>query len=163
MSKSGFWIVATAVLLLPSLANAGAFEKAVAFAITGKDDTPYVAEDRDDCVFRFDGQRSAGDGPTQSIQVYHLNNVDPKRIMLKQFTQKYPNGSTSEYVTVELYGESTIFEDRAVYVWKSLNQTDGPTKSSQHNLVIYTNEFARLQRAWNYIYTHGCTGSKSSF
>jgi hypothetical protein len=158
-------VLTLALIASPSLAPAGTdvFLKALAFALTGNDGAEIGIKDRENCVFRLVGHSNHGDGNTPSEEVFHLNNVDLDRIKFQEYASKLTSGVTTKYVEVSLFGEDTVYEDRAIYVWKDLNTSTGPTKSTNETLVIYTDEYARLVRAWTYIYSHGCKGKKSSF
>jgi hypothetical protein len=94
-------------------------------------------------------------------ETYYLNQVDPRRIVFTQYTQKYPEYAMSQsFSTVELHGEGTIYEyhwitDRPVF--------DDTFKTADHEITIYTSEHSRLLRAWKYIYSHGCRAADSSY
>jgi hypothetical protein len=156
------WLLLAAPSLNSMAADQNPFQKAVSFALTGVDDAPVITESQADCVFRVEGRITSGDDETKSIEVYHLNNVDPGRIVIQQMVQTV-GPIRNEYIEIRLYGEDTVYEDRAIYHWNNPQRTVGPEKSSQQTLGIYTKEYDRMVRAWKYIYSHGCRGAKSSF
>jgi hypothetical protein len=79
-------------------------------------------------------------------------------------------------VTVELHGDEVVFEettepakDDGSELTRQLRATIPEAFKSHHNtykeheLVLTTNDQDRVKRAWDYIYTHGCTGKRSPF
>jgi hypothetical protein len=133
--------------------------KAVSFALTGRDDTVVMAEDLQNCVFRIERQQRGSDDQMPS-EVFYLNNVDQSRLIIEKRLNVL-NGQ--QYAVVEIFGEVTVYEDRATYSSGSPTTFAASTKSSHTSIPVHTREYGRLARAWKFIYSHGCMGAKSAF
>jgi len=107
--------------------------------------------------------------------VYHLNNVHTDRITIQGWQQKTlyaPNG-IAKWVTVELHGDDVVFEKMTerrepLHLVPVAPPPDtGPAvaseSSKEHELRLSTDDQDRVNRAWQYIYSHGCIGKKSPF
>ncbi|MDW9234219.1 hypothetical protein C7S15_7940 [Burkholderia cepacia] len=95
------------------------------------------------------------------------------------------SGEMKHQMSIELHGDATVYEAE---VAQKYDHSDVPgltpemaamlkkdkaehpeqyipqhISSNAYKLTIATNESDRVQRAWKYIYAHGCTGTKSSF
>lgn len=130
MLRAAIFGLAFTFITSVAAADSDVFMKAIRFALTGSDGADVIVEDRASCVFRIDGKRTYGEDNTPSQEVFHLNNVDPARLTLTEKGTKYPNGAITKYVEVTLAGEDTVYEDRAVWVWKLMNKTMGPTRTT---------------------------------
>jgi hypothetical protein len=172
--KATFAFFAASILTV-SMASAQAdlFLVAVGFALTASDDTKVKLIDRTNCVFQV------------GKDVYRLNNVDIDRIKFESFV--IAGGmSDGEHITrVYLHGKATVYEffDKplAFYYLEHASESEKPgierllkqeypdyykpqhNLSNEHTLYLKTNEGERVQRAWSYIYQHGCSGTKSPF
>ena len=166
--------IATMVLcgafLAPVLVNAQSdvFLQAVGFALTGSDNAKVRQINRTNCVFGITGKNP---------EVFHLNNVHVDRIVVQSWTRRQPWGE-EKYVTVELHGDKTVYEQTT----KGIDENSGSpqvremfkqwnpdffkpqhTVSNEQTLTLMTGEADRVTRAWQYIYSNGCTGQKSPF
>jgi hypothetical protein len=147
------------------------FLRAVGFALTGSDDAdPKVVGDRANCVFAITNARwSDSDG------LYHLNNVHIDRIKIEGWQRKWPT-YLEQWVTVELHGDEMVFEktseppkDDGSTFMRELRMANPDMFNPHHytyketDLHLMTSDQGRVKRAWDYIYTHGCTGKRSPF
>jgi phenylpropionate dioxygenase-like ring-hydroxylating dioxygenase large terminal subunit len=135
--------------------------RTVGFALTGSDDVePKVIGNRANCVFAIKND------------VYHLNNVHYDRIRFKGWQRQ----SLEKSITVELHGDDVVFEKTTKPVGgQSLNpdsiqrlQAVRPDLFQSHRytykqLRLDTGDMDRVKGAWQYIYSHGCTGKQSPF
>jgi hypothetical protein len=153
-------IVLWGAFLVTAVANAQSdiLLQAVGFALTGSDNAKVRVVNRADCIFGI------GD------QVFRLNNVQADRIAISISRNAY-TGDTS--VQVDLHGAATIYEN----IEKGLKGSPSPyvlqlfpdaykdhhISSNEHTLTLSTSESSRVSRAWQYIYSNGCTGQKSPF
>jgi len=145
--------------------------QAVGFALTGSDNAKVRQLNRANCVFGITSENS---------EVFHLNNVHVDRIMVQAWMRRQPWGE-EKYVTVELHGDKMVYElttkardessdtPQAREMFQGLKQKfpdlfkPQHTVSNEHTLTLMTGETDRVIRAWNYIYSNGCTGQKSPF
>jgi hypothetical protein len=124
--------------------------QAVGFALTGSDNAKVQIIDRKNCVFRIG-----------SYDVFHLNNVHVDRLVFEK-------SSFGIYdLTVELHGNTPVYEETG-NIFKDAGFTlpagvPDHIISNEHTLNLDTKEPDRVQRAWKYIYSHGCVGKKSPF
>jgi hypothetical protein len=152
----------------PCAAADDTFLQAVSFALTGNDGSQVQVIDRVNCVFGI----NQGDAD----EVFHLNNVDVDRIAIQGWLEK--SVVNQRYVTVELHGPTTVYENTSVPArlpkdFEDDLRTKGIVKqdyyeprhisSTGRTLRLYTAETERVIRAWKYIYAHGCKGRKSNF
>ena len=139
------------------------FMRAVGFALTGSDDAdPRVIANRANCVFAIKND------------VYHLNNVYYDRTRFKGW-QRQSSYGLEKSITVELHGDDVVFEEETTKpVWgldpASIQrlQVVRPDFFQSHHytyrqLRFDTGDMDRVKRAWQYIYSHGCTGKRSPF
>jgi phenylpropionate dioxygenase-like ring-hydroxylating dioxygenase large terminal subunit len=138
--------------------------RAVGFALTGSDDAdPKVIGNRANCVFAIKNN------------VYHLNNVHYDRIRFKAW-QRQSSYGLEKSITVELHGDDVVFEETIKPVWGEGLDPDSiqrlqavrPDFFQSHHytyrqLRLDTGDMDRVKGAWQYIYSHGCTGKKSPF
>lgn len=130
--------------------DGGNLLKAVAFALTG-DDSSHVS-DWPDCVFQI-----KSDSPPE-VLTFHLNNIDPARTRVAE--------ESLAGIEVHIFGENVVVDEYGSDPGLPVGTVNGPkvlTHHTQWRLKIHTIETQRMLRAWNYIYSHGCTGQKSSF
>jgi hypothetical protein len=158
-----------ACLPMRSFANDDVFTKAVTFALTGSDSSDVKIVDRAACIFSISNGTK---GNHNGDKIFHLNNVDLGRLKISTNAESYPRGSMYAMIkglTITLHGEATVYEDTEIYqVPPEVSQAYGkdhigPTSANDYTIGLYTDEYNRVVRAWKYIYTHGCKGSKSSF
>jgi uncharacterized protein len=134
------------------------FLRAVGFALTGSDDAdPKVIGDRANCVFAIGNK------------IFHLNNIHLDRVTIEEWERKL-GGYTDRYTKVELHGDEIVLEentdppsDRSFCM--SLPEMCNPHHYTykEHALELRTTDQDRVKRAWDYIYSHGCTGKRSPF
>jgi len=155
--------IATTLGGRPVWAETDVLLRAVGFALTGRDDAePKVIGNRADCVFAIKND------------VYHLNNVYYDRIRYKEW-QRQSSYGLEKSITVELHGDDVVFEEETTKpVWgldpDSIQrlQVVRPDFFQSHHytyrqLRLDTDDMDRVKRAWQYIYSHGCTGKRSPF
>jgi hypothetical protein len=151
---TGAFLVALLLACGTAQAAGDVLLRAVTFALTGSDNESVSVLDRVHCIFRME--------EINFIEIYYLNNVDPARLDIHQVQLKMPNGNIATWVEVSLFGDRTVYESRP-YPGKECLMGCGGDKEANHRLKLTTREDERVVRAWKYIYSHGCTGSKSSF
>ena len=162
--KAAISFIAAIYLSSPAYARDDVLLRAVGFAITGNDNTKVIEIDRVNCVFGVDGE------------TFFLNNVEVDRLRIKDWVRKSVFGQ-EHFVTVALHGRKTVYEVTTQVTEDSIDKglaeaikKRNPTfftrryhNSKQHTLTLKTDEFDRVERAWRYIYTNGCSGAKSPF
>jgi hypothetical protein len=133
--------------------------RAVGFALTGSNDADVrVIGDRAGCVFAIKNE------------VFRLNNVYADRIKI-QGSQRQWLGVLEQRVTVELHGDEIVYEgtveppkgDGSELLRQM--RVESPSMFEPHHysytryeLFLSTNDQDGVKRAWQYIYSHGCTG-----
>jgi hypothetical protein len=145
------------------MAADGILLKAVGFALTGTDNANVQIIDPPNCVFGI------------GSEVFHLNNVEIDRMPIQEFEEKTAYAVT-RFVKIELHGDSTVYENTTqlqydpqnefLRILKEKSPSDFEPKhvsSNEHMLRLQTVEKDRVIRAWQYIYSHGCSGKKSPF
>jgi hypothetical protein len=140
MIRSSVLAIVFGIALLTSSRSvrADALLQAISFAITGSDATPVIILDRRDCVFRLEAN------------TYYFNNIDPTRVTFLNFTRPV----RGDYTRVGIHGKAKVID----------MVSSGQTFShADYELMVVTNEPARLIRAWQYIYANGCKGATSPF
>jgi len=145
-------------------AETDVFLRAVGFALTGSDDAdPKVIGERSKCVFAIKND------------VFRLNNVHTDRIMIQGWQRQQPWGLV-KWVTVGLHGDDVVFEETTEPAKDDGSETmrqmraaiPGMFKShhytyKERELHLTTDDQDRVERAWQYIYSHGCIGKQSPF
>jgi clan AA aspartic protease (TIGR02281 family) len=125
--------------------------KAVAFVLANGDLAKVKAVDWAKCVFRVESIPL-----WHEVDTFYLNNVDPARITIHQ---------ESVNIVVDLFGEDVVLDGSLAGFENSMGEKKPPehyTLTEAH-ISRKTAEYQRTVRAWKYIYSHGCTGHKSSF
>jgi hypothetical protein len=107
---------AAALWLLVALTASPAYAEAVGFALTGSDDVKVRVIDRANCVFGINNENK---------QIFHLNNVQTDRILFQNWVRKHPSWE-EKYVTIELHGDATVYEETTT-VNEALYGTTGPS------------------------------------
>ncbi len=168
-AESFLLLISLLLSVVPASAEPDAFQSAVAFALTGRDDKPIRVIDSANCIFSI----NVGFGVNAGEEIFHLNNVQIDRLKMQETFEPRPLVDTNKHLTIELHGNDTVYENTKVStidgeVGRLLAQRGqptifGPTRSNEHRLSIITSEVDRVARAWKYIYAHGCKGQKSSF
>jgi hypothetical protein len=151
------------VLLLgwPVGAETDVFMRAVGFALTGSDKADLkVIGDRASCVFAIKNE------------LFRLNNVYTDRIKI-QGRQRQSFGALEQWVTVTLQGDEIIFEktvepplDDGSELTRQM-RVQSPSmfephhySYTMHELHLGTNDQDGVKTAWQYVYSHGCTGKR---
>ena len=141
-------------------AKTDAFMRTVGFALTGSDDAnPKVIGDRSKCVFAIKND------------IFHLNNVHTDRITIQGWQRQQ---GLEQWVTVELHGDDIVFEDTTEPLKDDGSETIRLLRAAmpdaftshhntykEHELHLTTTNQDRVKTAWQYIYSHGCTGKHS--
>jgi hypothetical protein len=160
-------IAAAVFAATPVLGQSNTFLNAVAFALTGGDATPVRVVDQANCVFMVNPKTENG---RIVGEVFHLNNVQTDRMSVQPW-----ENVAGRWVQVELRGSSTVYEYTGTYNVDATNPVVTreqqellqslvrPRQSASFTLKLYTTETDRVVRAWHYIYSNGCKGSRSAF
>jgi hypothetical protein len=141
--------------------EADEFMRAVEFALTGSDHAePKVIGHRGNCVFAIGNE------------VFRLNNVYVDRIKI-QVSQKQWLGRLEQRVTVAVHSDDIVFEttldpphdDSELMRHMRVESPDlfKPQRLTytEYELHLATNDQDRVKTAWQYVYSHGCTGKRS--
>ena len=109
-------------------------------------------------------------GNDDAANVYYLNNVYYDRIRFKGWQRQ----GLEKSITVELHGDDVVFEETTRPVGgQGLDpdtlqrlQAARPDFFQSHHytykqLRLDTGDMDRVKGAWQYIYSHGCTGKQS--
>jgi hypothetical protein len=146
----------------PVWAETDLLMRAVGFALTGSDDAdPKVIDNRASCVFAIKNE------------LFRLNNVYTDRIKIQGW-QKQRLGILEQGVTVELHGDDIVFEetveppkDDGSELMRQM-RVESPSMFephhytyTRHELFLSTNDQDGVKRAWQYVYSHGCTGKRA--
>jgi hypothetical protein len=132
--------------------------RAVGFALTGSDDTDPKVIDRANCVFAID--------KGTEYDVFHLNNVQTDRITIRIWEQPRIDPRA---VVVELHGDEVVVDETFTpkeeqdELTRQLLNALKPRHDKQTELSLGHADMDRVKRAWQYIYSHGCTGKQSPF
>jgi hypothetical protein len=152
-----------AVFLLggPVWAETDSLMRALGFALTGGDDADLKVIDRANCVFAIKNE------------LFHLNNVYTDRIEI-QGSQKQRLGVLEQWLTVTLQGGEIIFEktvepptDDGSELTRQM-RVESPEMFKPHHyaytlyeLYLPTNDQDGMKRAWQYVYSNGCSGKRA--
>ena len=156
--------IAGAVFLLgcPVGAETDLLIRAVGFALTGSDNADLkVIGGRASCVFAVKNE------------LFRLNNVYTDRIKI-QGRQRQSFGALEQWVAVTLQGDEIVFEvtvdppkDDGSELMRQM-RVESPEmfkphhySYTHHELNLATNDQDEVKTAWQYIYSHGCTGKRS--
>lgn len=155
-----FAVGAVCLLGCPVWAEADLLMRAVGLALTGTNDAEPKVIDRASCVFAIKNE------------LFRLNNVYSDRIKIQGW-QKQWLGILEQGVTVELHGDGIVFEetveppkDDGSELMRQM-RLQSPNMFEQehyaytrHELYLSTNDQDEVKRAWQYVYSHGCTGKR---
>jgi hypothetical protein len=152
-----------AVFLLggPGWAETDSLMRALGFALTGSDDADLKVIDRANCVFAIKNE------------LFRLNNIYTDRIEI-QGSQKQRLGVLEQWVTVTLHGDDIIFEktveppkDDGSELMRQM-RVESPEMLKPHHyaytryeLYLPTNDQDGVKRAWQYVYSNGCSGKRA--
>ena len=143
-------------------AETDVFMRAVGFALTGSDNADLkVIGNRANCVFAIKNE------------LFRLNNVYTDRLKIQVRQQQQRLGVLEQSVTVELHGDEIVFEedvdppkDDGSELTRQM-RVESPDLFKQHHytytehqLYLSTNDQDRVKTAWQYVYSHGCTGKR---
>jgi hypothetical protein len=160
---SAVFAVGVLLLLVRSVcAETDALMHAVGFALTGSGDVDTkVIGDPAECVFGIKND------------LFRLNNVNTDLIKIEAH-QRQRLGVLEQWVTVTLQGEGVVFEttieppqdDGSELVRQMRMQSPelfSPHHYSytQYELYLATKDQDGMKRAWQYLYSHGCTGKRT--
>jgi hypothetical protein len=137
--------------------------KTVAFALTANDETKVEPIDQGNCVFRVNNE------------IYRLNNVRLDRLRFQDQVRKLKNRE-HRVTLVFLSGDATVHESLYEGLDENNNQIPAEimqqlkenfpavfkahnTPSNQARLVLPTDDGRRVRDAWQFIYSHGCSGT----
>jgi hypothetical protein len=151
------------ILETPVCAQNDSLIRAVGFALTGTNNVqPKVVGDIANCVFAIKNE------------LFRLNNVYTDRIKIQGW-QDRSFGKLDPGVTVELHGGEIVFEitveppndDGSELVRQMRAESPEMFKPhhytyTRHELFLPTNDQDGVKGAWQYIYSHGCTGKQAS-
>ncbi len=134
------------------------FRSSLAYLLTGDDLGKIRVVDRTQCIVEV-RHRVWPDAP-DLVSLIHLNNVDRTRSSIQAISDVPKNR-----VDITLRGESVV--DYLAKPAFKLGQREFPEQpahsASVDMITLYTDEVERVRRAWDYIYSHGCSGSKASY
>jgi hypothetical protein len=115
-----------------------------------------VIGDRAKCVFAINND------------IFHLNNVHIDRLAIQGWQRQQ---GLEQWVTVELHGDDIVFEDTTEPLKDDGSETIRLLRAAmpdaftshhntykEHELHLTTTNQDRVKTAWQYIYSHGCTG-----
>jgi hypothetical protein len=141
---------ASGIAIVSPAANAAdTLLEAVNFVLTGKDLGDIRIADRAGCVFE---RTSTYNGQTLLTERYYLNNVDLSRVTLRgPLTDGF---DVYHWIVENIRGRGVIYE---------YTNHGGTHQESEWSGNLQTVELARVQRAWRYIYTHGCRSAASAY
>jgi hypothetical protein len=135
--------------------------RAVGFALTGTETTDLKVVDRANCVFAVNNN------------LFRLNNVYTDRIKVQGWHQRWL-GKIDQGVTVDLEGGAIVFEttveppgDDGSELMRQMRVESPEIFKSHHytytrqELRLATSDQDRVKTAWQYVYSHGCTGKRS--
>ena len=125
---------------------------AVTFALTGSDVGEVTVVNRADCIFDVHSVW----GERKNTARFFLNVIDPIRIT----ANAYHNQIGQNWIMMSIAGEGVVLERSSLLPGQSFVE---PTRFSHETIRLETSELNRLTRAWQYIYSHGCTGKRSAF
>jgi hypothetical protein len=155
--------VGVVVLLdCPVRAESDVLMRMVGFALTGSDnaDTKVIG-DRANCVFAINNE------------LFRLNNVYNDRINIRTFQPR--RGDPTAWITLTLHGDETVFEQTIEPPKDDASETMRQMRAAypdffkprhytytEYELHLTTNNQDQVKRAWQYIYSHGCTGKQTA-
>jgi hypothetical protein len=157
-------VIAVGVVFLlgcPVWAETDSLMRALGFALTGSDDADLKVIDRANCVFAIKNE------------LFRLNNVYTDRLKIQVRQQQQRLGVLGQSVTVDLHGDEIIFEetveppkDDGSELTRQM-RAESPEMFKPHHyaytryeLYLATKDQDGVKRAWQYVYSHGCTGKQ---
>jgi hypothetical protein len=162
-SRLGYLFALGIMVLLscPVWAETDVLIRTVGFALTGKDNADIkVIGDHTDCVFAI------------KDKLFRLNNVYTDHINIRTFQPR--RGDSTAWITLTLQGDEIVFEqtieppkdDGSETVRKMRAEYPDFFKARHYTYTEYelhftTDDQDKVKRAWQYIYSHGCTGKQS--
>lgn len=155
-----------AAVTAPAVAESDALLQAIGFALTGSDDAKVQPIDRANCVFRIENE------------VFHFNNIQVDRLVIrnsrppptaddspsaKAIREAISGRHVDPTLVVELHGNAPVYESINIFRDAGFDVPGPNPSSNEYTIELTTNESDRVERAWQYIYSHGCVGQKSPF
>jgi gag-polyprotein putative aspartyl protease len=134
------------------------FRNALAYLLTGDDLGKITVVNRARCIVEI--RHRIWPNTPDLVSLIYLNNVDRTRSSIQAISDVPRNR-----VDITLRGESVVdYLARPAFKFGERVFPDAPAHSaSEDTITLYTDEVARVRRAWDYIYSHGCRGLKGSF
>jgi len=155
---SAVFAVGVLLLLVRSVcAETDALMHAAGFALTGSGDVDTkVIGDPAECVFGIKND------------LFRLNNVYTDLIKIEAH-QRQRLGGLEQWVTVTLQGEGVVFEttveppqdDGTELVRQMRMQSPELFTPHHYTYTQSTKDQDGVKRAWQYLYSHGCTGKRT--
>jgi hypothetical protein len=160
---SAVFAVGVLLLLVRSVcAETDALMHAAGFALTGSGDVDTkVIGDPAECVFGIKND------------LFRLNNVYTDLIKIEAH-QRQRLGGLEQWVTVTLQGEGVVFEttveppqDDGSELERQMRMRSPELFNPHHytytryELYLATKDQDGVKRAWQYLYSHGCTGKRT--
>ncbi len=148
-------------------AKADAVAEAVAYALTGTDNTNNMNFDKSTCTAVVRERTNFG----HKVLTYHLNQVFVDRLEVGQVPQHtwYVSTLRSDQVIFEQIDviDQSEMDPKFTEMWKRLGgslaqKPDAPISATDRDVLV-VDDPQRTLRAWNYIFSHGCTGRRSAF
>jgi hypothetical protein len=134
-----------------------AFRRMLAFLMTGDDKADVRLVDRSRCSVEV-RRRIWPDAP-ELVSVVHLNRVDRTQSRIIAVPDVPRNR-----VDIILRGEGVVeYPARPALPIHGGELPREPAHSvSEETITLYTDDAARVQNAWDFIYSHGCSGAKGT-
>jgi hypothetical protein len=131
------------------------FRYMVSYLLTGDDLANVRIVDRGRCIVEV--RHHIWPGTPDLVSIIHLNNVDRTRSGIQAVSDVPRNR-----VDISLRGSSVVdYLARPAFKFGQRELPEAPAHSvSEDTITLYTDEVARVRSAWDYIYSHGCTGAK---
>jgi clan AA aspartic protease (TIGR02281 family) len=132
------------------------FLGSIAYLLTGEDSGSVRAVNGAPCDVEI-RHRVWPDAP-ELVSVIHLDNVDRNLSSMRSFPDVPRNR-----VDITLRGDTVVdYLARPAFTHGSQKIPAVPAHSaSETTITLYTDDFSRVRGAWDYVYSHGCTGSDS--
>jgi gag-polyprotein putative aspartyl protease len=142
----------------PVQARDNLFRNTLAYLLTGDDLGKIRVVDRAQCVVEL--RRRIWPDTPDLVSVIHMNKVDRTLSSIRAISDVPRNR-----VDITLRGESVVdYLARPAFKLGQREIPEAPAHSaSEVTITLYTDEVARVQSAWDYLYSHWCRGSKGSF
>jgi clan AA aspartic protease (TIGR02281 family) len=128
------------------------FMRAIRYLLTGDDSGEIEFLDLSSCEFKV----QHFDAKYFSKTEIHLNNVEEARTVIQKNQPSYGASGSDPNITIKIRGQNLARWPRQ----KALTTNESDRFVSEYTWTINTTELDRVNRAWRYIYSHGCKFSK---